>query len=152
MAPGMNAYLVTGKILSLQNSGRGNGSRTHDEHGRADVDLIQRIEESRGIRARAIIICATPAVLRGASSDISRACATTTSPPANGWVGCRSGVSWASTSNVNCDVRDCNTGLLDLLDPLLDLRRIRRRRFVERRIVSRGQLRNWRCEERSGAS
>ena len=71
MAPGMNTDLMTGKIFSLQNRGLGNDSRAHDEHTRAEVGLIQIIEERRGVRGGAIVICHTPIVLRRASGDIS---------------------------------------------------------------------------------
>ena len=71
MAPGMNTDLMTGKIFSLQNSGLRNDSRAHDEHSRVEVVLIKIIEERRGVRGRAIIICHTPVVLRRASGDIS---------------------------------------------------------------------------------
>ena len=142
MAPSVNTDLMTSKIFLLEKTGEGNDSRTYDEHGREEVNLAQICEEIRGVSCRAIIICKTPLVLIGTSGDICFASATTTSPPATARVGCRSRVRRASTSDSSSDVRDCNTGLGDLLNPRLDLGRIRRRRPLKRRIVGRRQLGN----------
>ena len=143
MAPGVNSNLVTTKVFLLKKTGVANHSGTHNEESCVEVSLVQIIEEIRGIRSRTIIICETPLIFLGAIGDISFACATTTSPPATRRVGRRLRVCRASTSNGNTNVWDCNAGITDFLNPLLDLRRIRGRCFVQRWIVTRREPGNW---------
>lgn len=73
----------------------------------------------------------SPVKLLGTRDHIGISCATSTCPPATvgvtdkGWIGSTSSrLRWR-------DVRDLDTRLGDFLNPLLDLRRICRRRLVK---------------------
>lgn len=70
MAPGMNSNLMTSEMFLLKKAREGNHSGTHDKESGLEVHLVQKIEEVRSVRSRAIIICETPLKFLGACGDI----------------------------------------------------------------------------------
>jgi hypothetical protein len=71
MAPGVNTNLVTSDVFLLKKARELSNSGTDDEESGMEVNLVQKIEEVRGIRSRTIIICETPLIFLGASGDIN---------------------------------------------------------------------------------
>ena len=111
--------------------------------------LVEVLEKVRGIVGRTVIVCQAPGVLRWAIGDVLGLGATTTCPPATGCIGGKLGVSAATARLCGLEVRDLNARVLDLLDPLLNLRRVGRRSPVQGRIVGRGQDLPWNENKRS---
>lgn len=96
----------------------------------------------RRVWRRAIVVGETPRVLCRASRDVTLARATAASPPASRCIRRCGSVIGTTTEVGRREARDVNPGVLDLLNPLLDLRGVQRRGLIERRVVLRTQSRS----------
>lgn len=72
----------------------------------------------------------TPSEFVGTCGDIHVTRASTASPPATASIGRCLGIGWTTSSYGGSDVGDGDAGILDILDPLLNLGRVCRRGFV----------------------
>ena len=138
----MDGNLVTLEVFFLKKSRVGDATRADDEKSGFQVDLVQIVKEIGRVRSRAIVICETPGVLVRAGGDISFARAATARPPAAASVGNYRRVCRTSTNNSRRKIGDLNTRRLNFLNPLQNLRRIRGRWSVKRRVVARQQSGN----------
>jgi len=135
MTPGVDTDLMTRHVLLTEDVREGDSAGTDGEECCADVDLGEVLQEVLGIGSRAIIVSDTPSHFVRASCDISATSAASASPPATSGICNSLRVGGATTENSGRDVGDRDTGVVDLLDPLLYLWRICGRRLIERRIV-----------------
>jgi hypothetical protein len=138
MRPRVDGNLVASHILLLKKVRVRDRTRADNEHGRLEVVLVKVLKEVRRVPRWAVIICQAPLAVVRACRDVRLTRAAAASPPAaRGITGCSSVVACAT----NCrgrrsDVRDVDTGSLDLGNPLLNLGSVRIRNNIERWVGS----------------
>ena len=125
VAPSVDSNLMPSHVLLLEESRVGDGTRTNDEEGSLKVDGVEVLKQVTGVEGRTIVVSETPSHLIGALDDIVGISTSTTGPPASTAVRNCLRVGRTSTSNGCGDVGDSNTRRGNLLDPLLDLGRVR---------------------------
>ena len=135
MRPSMDANLMTSHVLLLQHRRVRDSTGADHEHSRLQVVLVEVLQEVGRVQRGTVVVGQTPCVLVGAGRDIRVADAATACPPAAALVGGELGVGGASTGLGGLEVGNLDARVLHLLDPLLDLGRVRRGRLVERRVV-----------------
>jgi hypothetical protein len=108
---------------------------TDNKERRFEVCRVKEIHQVWSVIRRTIVISETPGEFTRTSGDINRSSASTTSPPTVGGIGGGLRIGWASTRAVGFDIRDDDTGVGNILNPLKNFRGIGRRGRVQRRIV-----------------
>lgn len=129
----MHSDLVLLHVLVLKDIGIRNYTGADDEEGGLEIVLAQVLQKICGrtgtvsrtsavLRTRTIIVSETPGELVRTGSDILWGDTTTTCPPTDASIcgSCR--VCRTATKNSGSDIRDYNTRVGDLLNPLLHLR------------------------------
>lgn len=135
----MHGDLMALEVLRLDKGGTGDDAGADGEERPLDSLLVEIRKQVGRVGRRAVIVRQTPVVLCRASRDIVVALAASARPPATSRVLGRLGVVRTAAKVGGSEVGDGDTGVLDLLDPLLDFVGIQRGRLVKRRIVLRTQ-------------
>lgn len=133
--PCVNRELVTFGVFRLKDVLTRDRSRSDNEEGRFEVNLVQVLQQSRSVRRWSVIVTHTPCKLLRAASDVALASAPTASPPTDRSVGDEIWVSGATARDRWGYVGNWNARVLNLLDPLLNLWGVGRRCNIQGGIV-----------------
>lgn len=131
----MDGNLVSSHVLLLEKGWVGDGAGANHEESSLEVDGVEVFKQVASVKCRAIVVSETPSHLIRALDDIIGISASTAGPPAAAGVGDGSWVRRASAGDGCSDVGDGNAGCSDILDPLLNLGRVRRGSLVQGRVV-----------------
>lgn len=126
VTPGVNGNLVLRHVLVLEESGVRDRTRADDEERSLQVDGVEVVKKITGVQSGTVVVGETPGHLVWALFNVVIGLATTAGPPATGGVGSSRSVRRAAAiCSGGSEVGDINARSRDLLDPLLNLRRVR---------------------------
>ena len=120
MTPGVDGNVVLADILRLKDGREGNGTGTNDKERRLERILVKEVQEVGSVICGSIIVCKPPGVLCGTIRDVSVANTPTTRPPTTSGVCSSLCIVWTPSRLSDADIRDLNTGGLNLGNPLLN--------------------------------